>query len=164
MPDDNAFATFYAASYPRLVGQVFAFTGDLADAEDAVQEAFVRASARWSRVRRYEQPEAWVRRVAINLALTMRRRARRRLAVLAQLGPPAPAPPVTVDAVAVSDALRQLPARQRQAVVLHHGLGLPVDQVASQLGVPVGTVKSWLWRGRQALAGLLDEREVPHVR
>ena len=159
MPDDSAFATFYATSYPRLVGQVFAVTGDLADAEDAVQEAFVRASARWGKVCRYDHPEAWVRR-----ALTMRRRARRRLAALNRLGTPAPAPPLTVDAVALAEALRQLPARQRQAVVLHHGLGLPVDEVAGQLGVPAGTVKSWLWRGRQALAGLLDEREVPHVR
>ena len=164
MPDDSAFATFYATSYQRLVGQVFAVTGDLADAEDAVQEAFVRASARWGKVCRYDHPEAWVRRVAINLALTMRRRARRRLAALNRLGTPAPAPPLTVDAVALAEALRQLPARQRQAVVLHHGLGLPVDEVAGQLGVPAGTVKSWLWRGRQALAGLLDEREVPHVR
>ena len=77
MPDDSAFATFYATSYPRLVGQVFAVTGDLADAEDAVQEAFVRASARWGKGCRYDHPEAWVRRVAINLALTMRRRRRR---------------------------------------------------------------------------------------
>jgi RNA polymerase sigma-70 factor, ECF subfamily len=68
MPEDDAFARFYAASYPRLVGQVFAVSGDLADAEDAVQEAFVRAAARWGQVCRYDQPEAWVRRVAINLA------------------------------------------------------------------------------------------------
>jgi hypothetical protein len=66
--DEQEFEAFYEAAFPRLVGQIGLVTGDLAEAEDLVQEALARASARWSRLRAYEVPEAWVRRVAHNLA------------------------------------------------------------------------------------------------
>ena len=65
---DDGFASFYASSYRRLLGQLFAMTGDLAEAENVLQEAYARAFVRWSRVGAYDLPEAWVRRVAINLA------------------------------------------------------------------------------------------------
>jgi RNA polymerase sigma-70 factor (ECF subfamily) len=65
---DHGFAAFYAGSYRRLLGQLFAVTGDLAEAENVLQEAYARAFARWSRIGGYDLPEAWVRRVAINLA------------------------------------------------------------------------------------------------
>jgi RNA polymerase sigma-70 factor (ECF subfamily) len=68
MRRDDDFGDFYQASYPRLVGQLTVMTGSLEDAEDAVQEAFARASTRWARLRDYDMPEAWVRRVALNLA------------------------------------------------------------------------------------------------
>jgi hypothetical protein len=61
VPGDDGFDAFYAACYGRLVGQLFAVTGDLHEAEDVVQEAFIRAVARWSRLRDYDVPEAWVR-------------------------------------------------------------------------------------------------------
>ena len=60
MRRDNDFGAFYRASYPRLVGQLTVMTGSLEDAEDAVQEAFARASTRWPRLRDYDLPEAWV--------------------------------------------------------------------------------------------------------
>src|SRR4030095_12104280 len=96
VPSDDGFDAFYAACYGRLVGQLFAVTGDLHEAEDVVQEALVRAAARWSRLRDYDLPEAWVRRVAVNLAASGLRRARRRLVLLSRLGPPPPAPPPSV--------------------------------------------------------------------
>jgi DNA-directed RNA polymerase specialized sigma24 family protein len=65
---DDSFASFYTASYHRLLGQVFAVTGDLAEAENLLQKAYARAFVRWPRVRAYDLPEAWVRRVALNLA------------------------------------------------------------------------------------------------
>jgi len=67
---ERDFGEFYAGNYGRLVIQVYAVTGNLADAEDAVQEAFARASVRWGRVGGYNSPEGWVRRVALNLAFT----------------------------------------------------------------------------------------------
>jgi len=68
MTSGDGFDEFYQSAFGRLVGQVYLVTGDLGDAEDAVQEAFARASACWSKVRDFDVPEQWVRRVAINLA------------------------------------------------------------------------------------------------
>ena len=153
------FDAFYAASYGRLVGQLAAVTGNQAEAEDVVQEAFVRAAGRWRRLRDYEQPEAWVRRVAMNLATSALRRAARRTRALVRLGPPPAVPALSVDDLAVAEALRALPVGYRQVLVLHHGLGLGLKDVASELGVPVAAVNGRLRRARAALAERLDERE-----
>ena len=157
MPTDECFEEFYAAVFGRLVGQLYLVTGDLQDAEDAVQEALTRAAARWTRLSAYQVPEAWVRRVAMNLASDGFRRLRRRLAVAvrlrADLESRRAAPP---EVPGLMDALRALPVAQRKVVVLHHLLDLPLEQVAAELGVPVGTVKSRLARARSALAVSLD--------
>jgi RNA polymerase sigma-70 factor, ECF subfamily len=152
---DDGFEAFYDACYRRLVGQLFAVTGDLHQAEDVVQEAFVRAAARWQRLRGYDVPEAWVRRVAMNLAANGLRRARRQAALLARLGPPPAVPPLSVESLALAEALAGLPISYRQVLVLHHLVGLPLDEVAGQLGQPVGAVKARLHRARLALAKLL---------
>ena len=151
------FDSFYAAAFPRLVGQLALVTGDRHEAEDVVQEAMARAASRWTRLGAYEAPEAWVRRVAFNLAVSGHRRARRRLAALLRLGPPAPVPPVSVDALALADALQELTLAHRQVVVLYYLADLPVEQVAAELGVPVGTVKARLARARGALAARLTD-------
>jgi RNA polymerase sigma-70 factor, ECF subfamily len=159
--DETSFEEFYAAVFNRLVGQLFLVTGSLPEAEDVVQEAFTRAAGRWTRLRDYDVPEIWVRRVAINLATDGFRRARRRLLLAARLVPD-PHPPPTLDGVAVAEALQRLPLAQRQVVVLHYLLDLPVDQVAAELGVPIGTVKSRLARARAALVTrLAPEGERP---
>jgi RNA polymerase sigma-70 factor, ECF subfamily len=152
------FEELYTSTFGRLVGQLFLVTGDLHEAEEVVQEAFTRAAGRWQRLREYDLPELWVRRVAINLATDGRRRVRRRLAVQAQLDAEQAAvvPPISVDGLAVAAALATLPRRQRQVVVLHYLLDVPVEEVARQLSVPVGTVKSRLARARSALAAQLD--------
>src|SRR6266540_1797972 len=77
MAGDRDFEAFYAATYDRLVGQLLVVTGSLQEAEDLVQEAFVRACGRWPHLRDYDLPEAWVRRVALNLAASGLRRAAR---------------------------------------------------------------------------------------
>jgi RNA polymerase sigma-70 factor (ECF subfamily) len=158
MQHADDFDAFYAATYARLVGQLYAVTGDLADAEDAVQEAFARAVVRWPRVRAYDLPEAWVRRVAVNLARQGFRRTGRRLRLLVRLAPP-PDPGPSLDGLVLAAALRALPPAQRQVLALHHGAGLSVREVAEQLGVPLGTAKARLARGRAALAALLAEPE-----
>jgi RNA polymerase sigma-70 factor, ECF subfamily len=146
------FDSFYAATFARLVGQLAVVTGDRHEAEDVVQEAMARAASRWARLRAYDAPEAWVRRVAFNLAVSSHRRARRRLGALLRLGPPAPVPPVSVDALALAEALHGLSVAHRQVVVLYYLADLPVEQVAAELRVPVGTVKARLARARGALA------------
>jgi RNA polymerase sigma-70 factor, ECF subfamily len=150
---DDGFAAFYAGSYRRLLGQLFAVTGDLAEAENVLQEAYARAFARWSRVGGYDLPEAWVRRVAINLAAMAHRSLRRRAGALLRLGPPPVVPELGPEAIDLHDALRALPLGQRQVIVLHHLVGLPVEEVARELRLATGTVKSRLARGRAALAG-----------
>jgi RNA polymerase sigma-70 factor, ECF subfamily len=161
MPD-NEFAAFYAGSYRRLLGQLFAVTGDLAEAENVLQEAYARAFVRWSRVRGYDRPEAWVRRVALNLAAMADRSLRRRARALLRLGPPPVVPELSPELLDLRDALAALPLGQRQVIVLHHLVGLPVEEVARELRLATGTVKSRLARGRAALAGILqsDRSEV----
>jgi RNA polymerase sigma-70 factor (ECF subfamily) len=162
--DDDGFRDFYQAVFRRLVGQLFLVTGDVHEAEDVVQEALARAAVRWDRLASYDLPEAWVRRVALNLSASRARNLRRRALVLAGLTPPA-LPDASEDALALADALRRLPVRQRQAIVLHHLLDMSVEEVARTLSVPAGTVKSWLARGRKALGALLADdhgtEEVP---
>lgn len=157
------FEQFYDAAFGRLVGQLFVVTGDLHEAEDVVQEAFARASTRWSRIQTYQLPEAWVRRVALNLAASAAHRRRRRLAILARLVRPPEVPPASDEILDLLQALGRLPMSQRQPVVLHHLLQMPVEEVAGELGISTGSVKARLFRGRQALAAQLMEpaQEVP---
>ncbi|MGW5671122.1 SigE family RNA polymerase sigma factor [Micromonospora sp. NPDC003776] len=148
---DIDFDGFYHAHVRSLTLQVAAYCGDLSQAQDLVQEAFCRAFARWSRVSRYDDPLGWVRRVAWNLATSRWRRLRAAQSWLNRQREehvPGPEP----DRVALTVALAQLPASQRRAVVLHYLADLSITQIAAQEGVPEGTVKSWLHRGRAALA------------
>ena len=149
---DASFEEFFGATYGRLVGLLFAFLHDRAQAEDAVQDAFASALLRWRSLRGYHDPEAWVRTVAFRRAIDQHRRNARRLRALLRLGPPPPLPPVGAEHVDLVRALRKLPVAQREVLVLHHVAELAVEQVAAELGVSVGTVKSRLARGRTALA------------
>jgi RNA polymerase sigma-70 factor (ECF subfamily) len=82
---DDGFTAFFQDAYPRVVGQLRLLTGDLASAEDAAQEAFVRAASRWRQLDRYDQPEAWVRMTAFRLAIYLLRRSRRQRRLVARL-------------------------------------------------------------------------------
>jgi RNA polymerase sigma-70 factor, ECF subfamily len=159
MAGRGSFDEFYAGAVGRLVGQLFPVTGDLYEAEEVVQEAFTRAAARWQRLRDYDLPEAWVRRVAMNLAADRARNLRRRARAMRRLQAPPEALPASVEAIALAEALRTLPVRQRQVLVLHYLVDLQVEEIAQTLGMPPGTVKSLLSRGRHALAAKLDETE-----
>jgi RNA polymerase sigma-70 factor, ECF subfamily len=140
----------------RVVGQLRLLTGDLASAEDTAQEAFVRAASRWRQLARYDQPEAWVRMTAFRLAIDLLRRARRQRGLVALLGARRERDAeLHPQDRAVIEALLRLPLSLREVLVLHHCLDLPVDTVAAQTGVSVGTVKSRLSRGRERLAALL---------
>jgi len=150
--DAVEFDEFYLRTRDRLAMQIAALTGDPTEAVDHVQEAFVRAWTRWTYVSGLDDPEGWVRRVAHNLAVSRWRRARR--VVLGHR--PDTAVEWDDEQRAVVTALTALPRSQREAIVLHHLVGLPVAEVAEQMRAPVGTVKSWLSRGRQQLATLLE--------
>ena len=156
MDQDRFLHDLYDSSYRRLVGQLTAFTGSREEAEEVVQEAFTRALQDPRPVQAAQNPEAWLRTVAINLARSRWRRIRRFAGLLPDLA----AAPFTEHDDRVLDlltALRGLPRTQREAIALHHLVDLPVQEVAAVLGVPTGTVKARLARGRVALAASLGD-------
>jgi RNA polymerase sigma-70 factor (ECF subfamily) len=157
MTDADNFDGFYAASVRRVTSQLYAMTGSKAEAEDCVQEAYARAWQRWRKIAGYADPEAWVRTVAYRIGVDAWRRTLSRSAAHRRHGMATEVPGADPDHVAIIAALRQIPAVQRRAIVLYHLVGMPVDQVARETGVPVGTVKARLSRGRQALAPLLSD-------
>lgn len=159
---DDEFDAWYLDCRDRLVMQVAAMCGDRVEAMDHVQEAFVRAWGRWPRVSALDDPEGWVRRVAVNLAISRWRRART-VVLQATVRPTASTTDEdrADDQAAMLAALATLPVEQRRAIVLHHLADLSVDEVARELSVPTGTVKSWLSRGRARIAALLTEQVTP---
>lgn len=153
MRDSTDFDEFYAATSRRVLGHLYAMTGDMAASEDAVAEAFSRAWSKWSRVRQYESPEAWVRMVATRTAISSWRKTRNRLLAHRRVAPPVADPAqLGPDHVALVAALRSIAPNQRRAIVLHYLVGLSVAETAYEMAVAEGTVKSWLSRGRNALS------------
>jgi RNA polymerase sigma factor (sigma-70 family) len=162
--DQQLVRDVYDASYRRLVVQMLALCGDQAEAEDAVQEAFVKAISSSSRFARLDNPEAWLRTVALNQL----RNRWRHTSVVRRVLPKLPGSVATIelshDRVAVVTALGQIPFDLRVVVTLHHIADQPTAQVARELGIPEGTVKARLVKGRSMLAALLsDEEESNHV-
>lgn len=161
---DVALRELYAACYSRLVRVVGAVAGDRDEAEEAVQEAFIRLIGRWGSVSRYDDPEAWLRKVAFGFLSNRRRKIGNGARALIRHGGGADsAPPPSGDRVDLERALQALPIAQRQVLVLVHVVGLGVDAAADELGIPVGTVKSRLARGRAVLAPLLREGVPDHA-
>jgi RNA polymerase sigma-70 factor (ECF subfamily) len=157
------FAEFYRGTHPGLVAELYAFTGDLAEAQEIVQDAFIRAWQHWRKVQHYDQPRAWVARVAYRLAVSRWRKARTVLTSWIRHGPAAPVPEPSESSVALATALAQIPEAQRRAVVLHHMAGYSVAEIASIEDVPDGTIKARLSRGRQRLSELLSDQEGSHA-
>ncbi|HSV40197.1 MAG TPA: sigma-70 family RNA polymerase sigma factor [Nocardioidaceae bacterium] len=161
MTDTDAVHEAFEASYRRLVGQLYAVCGDLTEAEEVVAEAFARAVQHRRRFEQTDNPEAWLRTVAVNVSRT---RHRRRLLGSRLERTEVRHPEIGDDRLALVTALRQLPAAQREAIALHYLADLPVHEVAAATGAPVGTVKARLSRGRQALALLLNDNNPEEAR
>jgi RNA polymerase sigma-70 factor (ECF subfamily) len=158
-PDDSGFDDFFVFDYPKLVAALTLLTGDGEVARDAVDEAAARAWEAVRRGKRIESLPAWVRVVALNVARgRYRRRAAERRATerLRRLTVHTTVADAGV-AIDTHRALLHLPRRQREVVVMHYFLDLPVDDIATQLGITAGTVKTSLHRARQALADVLGD-------
>ncbi len=168
MSDDlearEAVRAAYQAYYRRLVATLYGLTADHAEAQDLVQEAYARALARPKVFLDVADPEAWLRTVAVNLARTRWRR-RRLLDTMVRAGrievAPESVPGASPDRVLLVAALQKLSRPTRETIVLHHLADMSVHEVAETLGVPVGTVKARLSRGRALLADLIGSREAP---
>jgi RNA polymerase sigma-70 factor (sigma-E family) len=152
--DDPDFLEFFAGEFWPLRRVGFLLTGDWHQAEELAQEAMARTWAVWPRVRGYDRPAAFARKVLLNRHRSVLRRAvveaRHRLTGRPEEGHQ---PDIGGDDLVLWQALQRLPARQREAIVLRYYLDLPEAEVARLLKVPPGTVKSWTHRG---LARLRD--------
>lgn len=146
MQDSIDFTNFYEASFQKVLNACFIWCGDPELARDATQEAFTRAYVRWSRLRGEPWMEGWVIVTATNWL--RRYRLRRHREKQSQLAPEHIPPHLNSDLV---EAVRDLPKRQRQAILLYYFADYPVATVAQLMDVSVGAVKSHLSRGRLAL-------------
>jgi RNA polymerase sigma-70 factor (sigma-E family) len=152
--DDTALASFCREEFPRLVGLLSLYCGDAHLAEELAQEALLRMCERWDSAGQLDSPQAWVTRVALNLARSrFRRRAMRRRVVARMSSWPMVAQddPNVAAQIAVRQAVADLPERQRTALVLRYYADLSVDAVAAAMGCPNGTVKTLT---AQAIASL----------
>lgn len=145
----------FAKHYSRLVRSL-SVAFDTESAADAVQEAFIAADRQWNKVGRYDDPASWVRRVALHRLMNRRRNRRRRSEILAGIRPVGEAD-MSAELLDLREALGRLPDKQRIAICLHYLGGLSVAEIAGDLGVADGTVKSNLHDGRNRLRQLLVE-------
>jgi len=161
--DVAAVAEIYARACGPLVGLLTVMGGSVTEAEEVAQDAFVKLIDNWARVRDYEDVDAWLRLVATRLLISRHRRAKVARLGLARIAarttPTTPGP--SPDGLDLMHALSALPVPSRAVLVLHHAHDLPLDEIATLLRVPVGTVKSRLARARAAIAPLLTERTAP---
>jgi RNA polymerase sigma factor (sigma-70 family) len=158
MEDRMLFETWYPAAHRQVLAALVAYCGDLAAASEATDEAFARAFARWRDVGQMTAPAGWAFVVARHqLGRTAVRSSRERataptLAWAAGGRSDARDDTGRVEAaLEVAEALRPLSTRQREVVVLHHGLDLAQDEVADLLGISRSTVATTLLDARRAL-------------
>ena len=154
--DETGFAEFFEESWDRCLRAVAASTGDMSRAEDQVAEAFARAWVSWPKVSRHPAPRAWVVRTALNSGASWWRRHGRELPLLEHDVEAPGRPGIGLDA-AVLRALRRLPVRQREVIVLRVFLDLDTETTAWQLGIAPGTVRAHLSRALAALHGELAQ-------
>ena len=154
------FDRLYRSAYPRVYRTLAAILSDPAEAEDCAQDAFVQAFQAWSRWRPNAPAEAWVHRIAVNRAISQRRRAKLRTVgeVLRRIGRPSP-PPDPADSGTRPElltALRSIPPKLAAAIVLRHYHGYNNREIAVALGVSERTVGSRLKLAAEKLRAILE--------
>jgi RNA polymerase sigma-70 factor (ECF subfamily) len=158
---DDEFEQFFLANYEAVLRVLVLTTGDRERATDATQEAFIRAYARWSKIRAYESPAGWVRRVALNASrdsYRSDRRRRRREESLPTIGQMPQADRYHGESSA-HELLQTLPDRQREVATLFYVDDRSVAEIAAILQVNEGTVKSHLSSARERLRAVVDRNE-----
>jgi RNA polymerase sigma-70 factor (ECF subfamily) len=160
--DERAFRTLSSRHLPAMLGLARRILGNAADAEDVAQEAMLRV---WTHAPRW-QPLAlfrtWLTRIVVNLCLDRKRRAPWvALEAAGEIIDPAPGAGERTERDErermVADAIAELPARQRAAIVLTYGNGMSNTQVAEILDTSVSAVETLLVRGKQNLRRALDK-------
>lgn len=158
-PFVESFDAFYGREVAGVTGLAYVLSGSRAAAEDLSQEAFLAAYRRWDRIARYDDPAAWVRRVAANRAVSRFRRlgaearALARLVIVADRHLPQA---FDADTAEIWEQVRKLPKRQAQAIALAYVEELTYREIAAVLECSTETVKTHLQRARKTLARRLD--------
>jgi RNA polymerase sigma-70 factor (ECF subfamily) len=158
--DEEAFASLARGAGDRLLAIAFRILRDLGHAEDAVQQTLVLAWRELPQLRDAERFDAWLHRLLVNACYREARQGRRWAAIVHVL--PADEPDRSDDYVSVVErdqlerGFRRLPPEQRAIFVFHHHLGLTQLEIAEQLGIPVGTVKSRLYYATNTLRAALE--------
>ena len=152
------FDAFYRSEYAGVVTLVHSIAGNRWIAEELAQEAFLRAHRRWDDVGRYDRPDSWVRKVAMNLAISRFRRVRAEAIARLRLAGYAPRlfPEIPEPHDEFWSEVRRLAPRQRQIVALFYVEDRPIRDIAELLGIAEGTVKAQLHKARTRLAQRLD--------
>ena len=151
---DAEFAMFFRTEYPGVVRTAYLVLHDREAANDVAQDAFAKILSHWGRVSRYDRPDAWVRKVAVRLAIKLARRQRLHMAPGTQAEPTTEQAPVDLD---LMRAIGALPAAQRAAVVLFYFEDRPVAEVAEIMDCAASTAKVHLHRARKRLSEQLGE-------
>jgi RNA polymerase sigma-70 factor (sigma-E family) len=159
-PAANALERVYRREYPSLVALARLLIDRQVEAEEIVQEAFVRAYVAWERIEKQDDPLPYLRRSVVNLArdgLRRRGTVRRSPVLVADPMPGADAAVVLSETQQeLTAALRQLPQRQRECVVLRYLLDCSTAETAAVLAISAGSVKTHLSRGLTALEATLE--------
>lgn len=153
------FGVFYRREYRGVATLTMVLVRDAAAAEDLAQEAFLRAHRDWHRIGRHERPDAWVRRVATNLAMSRFRKLRAEAKALLRSTDRPPDGEMNAEAAEFWAEVRRLPRRQAEAVALHYVEDRSVDDIAALLGVSAASVKTHLQRARRTLAARFGSME-----
>ncbi|HEV2139765.1 MAG TPA: RNA polymerase sigma factor, partial [Candidatus Dormibacteraeota bacterium] len=153
------FERLYRNTYRRILGTLVTLVRDVPTAEDCAQETYERAYRNWNGWKPDAPVEAWLHRIAINVAISDRRYQRLRQAgeVIRRLGRPGPGPDPAAAAERsdLFQAMKKLPAKQAAALVLRHYHGYSNREIAAALGVPEQTVASRLATARKHLQAVL---------
>jgi RNA polymerase sigma factor (sigma-70 family) len=161
------FDRLYRTAYPRVFRTLMAILADSAEAEDCVQDAFVQAFKAWGRWRPDAPAEAWIHRIAVNTAISYRRRARLRSAgeLVRRLGRPSNGADPAEVAIRrdLLGALRRIPPKLAAAIVLRHYHGYNNREIAAALGVSERTVGSRLRSAGEQLRAALGKDAAPHA-
>jgi RNA polymerase sigma factor (sigma-70 family) len=154
------FDRLYRATYQRIFATLMLILRNPAAAEDATQEAYLRAFRGWDRWKQDAPAEAWIYRIALNVAFTHRRRERLHevAEVLRRLGRPKTADPTEVSQPDLLRELRTLPPKQAAALILRHLHGFSNREIASALNVPERTVASRLAAAKSRLRVRLGDQ------
>lgn len=153
------FSAFFRREFERVVRTAYLVLHDQQAAEDVAQDAFGQLYRHWGKVSGYDNPQAWVRRVAIRMAVRQARREESGRLLLRAV-PSRDTPPLRD--LDLAEALRSLPAQQRAAIALHYYEDRPAEEVGALLGCSASSVRTHLARARARLAVLLAE-EVDHA-